>query len=160
MTLHRQPLTWVAGAALAAAACNAGPGPDAAKQRTAPAPREAWRVDEKTAFADADRSGRHVVIDFRATWCEPCKEIEAILERDEIFAELTRSFVPLEFDITELTTEDAAHKTKYKAFDLPAVIFVSAAGDELGRVGGDVKTPEAFIGAVRSIVDEHPPPGQ
>ncbi len=121
-------------------------------------PAETWRTDEDAAFAEAKKSGRHVVVDFRATWCEPCKEVEAILAQDAVFSEITKSFVPLEFDISGLTPDDNELKAKYKAFELPAVIFVSASGDELGRIDGAVSTSDAFLSQMRSILDKHPAP--
>lgn len=127
--------------------------------QTDAAPVEAWRTDEDAALAEATKSGRHVVVDFRATWCEPCKELEAILAQDQVFAELTQSFVPLEFDISGLTPDDNELKAKYKTFALPAVIFVSASGDELGRIDGPVSTSDEFLTQMRRILAEHPTSG-
>ncbi len=116
-----------------------------------------WRDSESAAFADARASGRHVVVVFGADWCLPCQKIEQIMNDDRVFGLLSESFVPLHFDITELSDHDEALQAKYHASTLPAVIFVDAAGRELGR--SDCKNPsaESFIAEMRSIVASHPP---
>lgn len=147
-------------AAFAILATVSGCRDSAPAPQTDPASAEVWRTDENAAFSEATKSGRHVVIDFRATWCEPCKEVEAILAEDAVFAELTQSFVPLEFDISGLTPDDNDLKAKYKTFALPAVIFVSASGDELGRIDGLISTSDEFLTQMRAILGEHPTPGK
>ena len=139
----------------AAGCAGDGDAKQAAPTQDVPPP-EPWRSDEAAAYAEAKKSRRHVVVDFRATWCEPCKKVEAILAKDEVYAELTKSFVPLEFDITALTANDNAIKAKHRVFNLPAVLFLNAAGEELGRFEGEKLTEAAFLAEVRRVVDEHP----
>jgi thiol:disulfide interchange protein DsbD len=43
-----------------------------------------WRHDETAAFAEAKETGKHVMVDFGATWCLPCKEIEKIVGDDDL----------------------------------------------------------------------------
>ena len=119
--------------------------------------RESWRENESVAFADARESGRHVIVVFGADWCLPCQTIEQIMNEDKVFGVLSKSFVPLRFDITELSDRDEALQAKYHAPALPAVIFVDAAGRELGRWNPKNPSAETFIAQMRSIVVSHPP---
>jgi thiol:disulfide interchange protein len=130
--------------------------PDAASLG-APDQGESWRDSESVAFADARASGRHVVVVFGADWCLPCRKIEQIMNDDSVFSLLSEMFVPLHFDITELSEHDEELQAKYRVSVLPAVIFVDAAGRELGR--WDLKNPsaETFIAEMRSTVAAHPP---
>ena len=130
---------------------------DPARSLGGPDPRgESWRDSESVAFADARASGRHVVVVFGADWCFPCKKIEQIMNDDRVFGLLSESFVPLHFDITELSDHDEALQAKYHASTLPAVIFVDAAGRELGRSDRTNLSAESFIAEMKSIVASHP----
>ncbi len=128
-----------------------------ADSRGEPDPRgKSWHDSESVAFAAARASGRHVVVVFGADWCAPCKKIEQIMNDDIVFRLLSESFVPLHFDLTELSDRDEALQAKYRVPALPAVIFVDASGQELGRWQQNLSA-SGFIGAMRSIVASHPP---
>ena len=118
---------------------------------------ESWRDSESVAFADARASGRHVLVVFGADWCLRCRKIEQIMNDDSVFSLLSEMFVPLHFDITELSEHDEALQAKYHVPTLPAVIFVDAAGRELGRWNRKNPSAETFIAEMRSIVASHPP---
>ena len=105
-------------------------------------------------------SGRHVVVVFGADWCVPCKEVERIMNDKSVLSLLSENFVPLHFDLTDLTDDDDALQAKYHASTLPAVIFVDAAGRELGRWQRKVRSADGFLAAMRSIVASHPPVGR
>ena len=117
---------------------------------------ESWRDSESVAFAEAHASGRHVVVVFGAVWCAPCRKIEQIMNDDTVFGLLSESFVPLYFDITELSDRDEALQAKYHVPALPAVIFVDAAGRELGRWNENLSAA-GFIAAMRSAAVSDPP---
>ena len=116
-----------------------------------------WFDNEFLAFADARASGRHVVVVFGALWCVPCKKIEQIMNDDIVFSLLSKSFVPLYFDITDLSDSDEALQAKYRVPALPAVIFVAADGRELGRWKKNLNA-RGMIAAMQSVVASNPPP--
>jgi thiol:disulfide interchange protein len=141
--------------ALAALASMLAPAPAASRVGTGDR-GETWRQSESVAFADARASGRHLVVVFGADWCLPCEKIEQIMNNDSVFGLLSESFVPLHFDITELSDHDEELQERYRVFTLPAVIFVDAAGRELGRWDHSSLSAESFIDEMRSIVVSHP----
>lgn len=110
-----------------------------------------WTYDEQAAFARAKAEGKGVMIDFSATWCLPCAELEHTFAQSEVFDELSKNYVLLKFDVTEATDEDEARQEKWKASNLPAVIFTDAAGKELGRVDKYLP-PSEFLEALRPAV--------
>ena len=120
-------------------------------------PGMSWHTEEARAFAEARRSGRHVLIDFGAEWCGPCLEIEKIMARHGVFREMEASFVPLRFDVTQQSAEDEALQDRYDASSLPAVIFLSAKGKELGRYAPQKKpTAKSFVASMRAVLAKHP----
>ena len=83
-----------------------------------------WETDEQTAFAKAKAEGKGVMIDFSATWCLPCKELEITFSQSAVYDGITKNFVPLKFDVTHGTDADDELQERYGASNLPAVIFL------------------------------------
>lgn len=97
----------------------------------------AWIYDrEEEAFARARAEGKGVLVDFSASWCNPCTELELRFGESEVYEAITGSFVPLKFDVTHGTERDEEARARYKAKTLPAVVLVSPDRIELGRIGG------------------------
>ncbi len=101
-----------------------------------------WERDEQAAFAKARTEGKGVMVDFAATWCKPCKKLEKVFGRNEVYDEILASFVPLQFEVSEGTDEDMAARERYGAGTLPAVVFLDTHGNVLGRVKDLVKPGE------------------
>ena len=116
---------------------------------------KSWRDNESAAFAEARAGGRHVVVVFGADWCVPCEKIAQIMNDEKVFGLLSESFVPLYFDLTDLSDRDEALQAKYRVPGLPAVIFVDATGRELDRWDKNL-SKWGFIDAMRSVVILHP----
>ncbi|HLL21249.1 MAG TPA: cytochrome c biogenesis protein CcdA [Kofleriaceae bacterium] len=93
-----------------------------------------WVYDEVAAFDRARTEGKGVMIDFSATWCGPCQELEVTFGTDEVYEEITENFVPLKFDVTEGNDTDEERKARYKAGTLPAVVFVATDGTRLAHI--------------------------
>ncbi len=112
-----------------------------------------WVYDEDTAFAQARAEGKGVMIDFAADWCTPCAELEITFADSTVFDEIRDNYVPLKFDVTQGTDEDEAKQEKWNAETLPAVIFVDAEGNELGRVSKYL-APEPFLQVIQPATEK------
>jgi thioredoxin:protein disulfide reductase len=111
----------------------------------------AWHHSEDTAFAQARAEGKGVMIDFAASWCAPCKELELTFASPGVYEAITDNFVPLKYDVSEDTDEDRAHQEKWNARTLPAVIFLDVDGNELARVS-EYQPPARFLKTLEPAV--------
>jgi len=115
-----------------------------APRRTAAASAPTWKPYAAETVA---KSGRAAVVDFAATWCIPCLELdektfsdprvrEALARRDLWKADMTRTAAP----------EVVALADKYRILGVPTVLFLDAQGreqEELRLVG--FEGPDAFL---------------
>jgi thiol:disulfide interchange protein DsbD len=99
-----------------------------------PKHRLPWTYDEAAAFARARAEGKGVMVDFSATWCLPCEELELTFGDDEVYDMITQHFVPLKFDVTEDSAANDEKKARYDSMTLPSVVFMTPDGTVLGRV--------------------------
>jgi thiol:disulfide interchange protein DsbD len=110
----------------------------------APTAELAWLKSEAEGVQLARAEGKPMVIDFGATWCLPCKELEKnVFSHPDVAREL-RKFTLVKVDLThELEDESlAVLKQKYDVGALPSVRMATPDGRITGRVDGLIGVPE------------------
>jgi thiol:disulfide interchange protein len=88
--------------------------------------RIAWLHDEHMAIAESLRSGKPLLIDFRAEWCAACKMMDRHTWADtSVQREIAMHFVPLSLDLTTETDANQELARKYDIAGLPTIVLVS-----------------------------------
>ena len=118
------------------------------------APAIAWLTDEEAARAKATTEGKPMIIDFGATWCTACKELEHETFPDPTVRSEAQRFVTLRLDMSDdEATQTKALTEKYKIAGLPTVLMLDKNGKEVVRFNEFVK-PAKFYAAMKCNVAE------
>ncbi|HIP12945.1 MAG TPA: protein-disulfide reductase DsbD [Arcobacter sp.] len=94
-------------------------------------------------------SSKPVMLDFWASWCVSCKELEHITYADPRVQEFLAGYTLLKVDVTENTDADKALMKRFNVFGPPALIFWDKDGkeEESKKIVG-YKNPKDFLDIV------------
>ncbi len=108
-----------------------------------------WMKDEARGLEEARASNKPAVIDFYATWCGACVELDKFTFSDAEVQSRLEDYVKIKLDFSRSSDENEQLKKKYGIVGLPVVLFLDPDGKPLKRL-------EKFIGAKEflKIIDE------
>ena len=103
-----------------------------------------WLSDEAEALELAKREGKPVMLDFYATWCAACIELDKFTYADPVVASRLSEYVNVKLDFSRNSDEVKRLTEKYKIPGLPVVIFLDSEGRPVKRFDKFVE-PEEFL---------------
>lgn len=113
----------------------------------------AWRKWDESAFAEADKTGKPVLLSIGAVWCHWCHVMDHGTYSDERVAEvINRSFIPVRVD----TDREPDINTRYNMGGWPSTVFLTAERDVL--TGSTYMPPDQMmivLERVSSAYGEH-----
>lgn len=104
-----------------------------------------WQTDFATAQRIALATNRFILIDFWASWCGPCKQMDMDTWSNQEVNLLTEDFVMLKIDID--TNRELA--TKYSITSIPNMFIIDANGKKLISFSG-YKSPSQLKNEVKN----------
>jgi thiol:disulfide interchange protein DsbD len=110
-----------------------------------------WLTDEAQARIQAASESKPLLIDFGASWCTACKELEEKTFPDPAFQTEAQRFVLLHVDASDDENADTVRlSAKYKVVGLPTVLMTDKDGTEYVRFN-EFKPPEEFVAAMKKV---------
>jgi thiol-disulfide isomerase/thioredoxin len=104
-------------------------------------------LDFEAASASSNAQTRVLLVDFTATWCQPCKAMERTTWRDERVVEwVVRNAIAIQVDIDT----QPALATRFGVLAVPTVIALRD-GVEVDRASG-ARPPDAFLGWLDGVL--------
>jgi len=112
----------------------------------------AWMTSYEDARALADRENRPLLVDFGASWCGACQELDRNTFSDPRVVEEGQRFVPVRIDLSPGQDVEAGNAllAQYNQHGLPLVVMHNSGGDEGDRVTGYIE-PEEMLEIMRAI---------
>lgn len=119
---------------LSLAGCNTGGGGTA--DSAVP-----WRGDLNGAIAEARAANKPVFVDFYASWCGPCQQMEhGTWPEPSVGAAMKAGFIPVHIDVDQ--HQDFA--SQYHVESIPTYLIIDGSG-EVRQRGGGYMPPADFL---------------
>ena len=115
----------------------------------------AGKIDWVKNYTDGVRlareSGKPALVYFTADWCGPCVELKKYVWSDKRVIEASKQLVNIYVDVDQDTETFAAYKVR----GIPAVFFLSPAGEIVRQYAGDYSAAD-FAKQMSSLAAKYP----
>jgi thiol:disulfide interchange protein DsbD len=95
-------------------------------------PGVTWKPYSEEIIAEAQKRSKPVIIDFYATWCTPCRELEEVTFHDPaVVQHAERDFVMVKVDVTKGGNPFyESLLQQYNIKGVPTIVFLDVYGKE------------------------------
>lgn len=130
---------------MGASACSKAPEPTAVAGAGL-----AWERDLGTALDRAGAESKIVMVDFYTDWCSWCRRLDETTYADPAVREALSGVVAVKLNAEK---EGRREAMRYRVAGYPTIVFLSAEGREVGRIGGYLP-PQPFLEELKDILDQ------
>jgi thiol:disulfide interchange protein DsbD len=89
-----------------------------------------WLHSEEEAIKKASETGKPIIVDAWAEWCEACKKMDVTTFVDpNVVKEVSENWIALKFDLTEPTDENTNIQDRYELPGLPTLTLLPPNGN-------------------------------
>lgn len=103
-----------------------------------------WMTELRPAMAKAKETGRPIMIDFYATWCGPCKLLDAKTYSDDRVAAASTNWLMVRIDVDK----NQGLSQYYSINSIPTIVLLNAEGKEVRRETGFIE-----VGPMLTLMD-------
>jgi thioredoxin:protein disulfide reductase len=117
-------------------------------------PGVTWKPYSEETLKEAQNLKKPVIIDFYATWCTPCRELEEVTFHDaSVVKQADSDFVMVKVDVTK--GGNPLHERllqQYEVKGVPTIVFLDTGGNEKrGLRLVDFLPPDQFLGRMGAL---------
>jgi thiol:disulfide interchange protein DsbD len=117
-------------------------------------PGVTWKPYSEEVLKEAQNSKKPVIIDFYATWCTPCRELEEVTFHDpSVVKQAESDFVMIKIDVTK--GGNPVHERlleQYEVKGVPTIVFLDTDGKERRELRlVDFLPADQFMGRMAEI---------
>lgn len=119
-----------------------------------------WNTDVHEAFQSARAQNKPVLIYFTGSdWCPWCRRLDKEILGTPVFASASAGWVLLKADFLRYGFQEESLRNQnerlmqiYGVQGFPMLILTDGKGNELGRVGYQRTSPEAFVAKLNAFI--------
>ncbi len=107
-----------------------------------------WQAYSDQLLSEAVAEQKPVIIDFSATWCAPCRELDEVTFHDrEVVKQAGQDFIMIKVDLTRRgNSDDERLLQKFEVKGVPTVVFLDRQGKERRELRlVDFLPPDQFL---------------